>query len=182
MLCWRSQLVRVLRSWCVMTSKATLPGIATIASWCGVALAIPLPTAVHEQSESMVVRRRCASLNADGAACQMAPLRDRPFCFAHDPERAADAAEARRVGGQRRRREGTIAIAYDLPGLDNVQGIRRVLDIVVTDALGLEYGIARLRVLISAATSATRLLEVADFETRLAAIEMRLAALAEGSS
>jgi hypothetical protein len=112
----------------------------------------------------------------------MAPLRDRPFCFAHDPERAADAAEARRVGGQRRRREGTIAIAYDLPGLDNVQGIRRVLDIVVTDALGLENGIARLRVLISAATSATRLLEVADFETRLAAIEMRLAALAEGSS
>jgi len=123
----------------------------------------------------MVTRRRCAFAKADGQPCQMAPLRDRPFCFSHDPERAADAAEARRLGGQRRRREGTIAIAYDLPGLDTVEGIRRLLEIVVTDGLGLENGIARLRVLIAAATSATRLLEVADFEARLAAVEAAIA-------
>jgi hypothetical protein len=116
----------------------------------------------------------------DGRQCRAGPQRDRPFCIAHDPERAADAAEARRLGGQRRRREGTIAIAYDLPGLDSVEGIRRLLDIVVTDGLGLENGIARLRILIAAATSATRLLEVADFEARLAAVEMRLAGIALG--
>ena len=112
----------------------------------------------------------------DGRLCRAGPQRDRPFCFAHDPERAADAAEARRLGGLRRRKEGTIAVAYDLPGLDTVEGIRRLLDIVVTDGLGLENGISRLRVLISAATSATRLLETAEFEDRLAAVEAAIAA------
>lgn len=107
----------------------------------------------------------------DGRPCRAGPQRDRPFCFVHDPERAAEAAEARRLGGLRRRKEGTIAVAYDLPGLDSVEGIRRLLDIVVTDGLGLDNGIARLRVLIAAAGAATKLLEVGDIEARLAALE-----------
>jgi hypothetical protein len=44
------------------------------------------------------------------------------------------------MGGLRRRKEGTIAVAYDLPGLDTVAGIRRLLDIVVTDSVGMENG------------------------------------------
>ena len=99
------------------------------------------------------------------------PIVERPYCLSHDPERAEDAAEARKAGGHRRRKEGTIAVAYDLPGLDRVEGIRRILTIVVTDALGLEIGINKLRVLISAATSASKLLETAEFEERLAALE-----------
>jgi hypothetical protein len=101
----------------------------------------------------------------------MPPLHDRPYCFSHDPERAEDAAEARRIGGMRRKKEGTIAVAYDLPGLDTVAGIRRLLDIVVTDGVGLENGIARLRVLISTAVAATNLLKVGEFEDRLASLE-----------
>jgi hypothetical protein len=101
----------------------------------------------------------------------MAPLRDRPYCFAHDPERAEEAADARRLGGLRRRKEGTIAVAYDLPGLDTVVGIRRLLDIVVTDGVGLDNGIARLRVLISTAVAAMNLLKVGELEERLAALE-----------
>ena len=50
-------------------------------------------------------------------------------------------------------------------------GIRRLLDIVVTDGVGMENGIARLRVLISTATAATNLLKVGEFEERLAALE-----------
>ena len=111
----------------------------------------------------------------DGRLCRAGPQRDRPYCFSHDPERAGDAAEARRLGGLRRRKEGTIALAFDLPGLDSVEGIRRLLDIVVTDGLGLENGIARLRVLIAAAAAAIRLLETAEFEDRLAALEAALA-------
>jgi hypothetical protein len=101
----------------------------------------------------------------------MAPQHDRPCCFAHDPERATEAAEARRLGGLRRRKEGTIAVAYDLPGLDTVAGIRRLLDIVVTDGVGLDNGIARLRVLISTAVAAMNLLKVGELEERLAALE-----------
>jgi hypothetical protein len=119
----------------------------------------------------MVIGRRCAYAKADGQPCQMAPLRERPYCFSHDPERAEEAAEARRLGGLRRRKEGTIAVAYDLPGLDTVAGIRRLLDIVVTDGVGLENGIARLRVLISTAAAATSLLKVGEFEERLTALE-----------
>ena len=119
----------------------------------------------------MVARRSCTFVMPDGRACRAGPQRDRPFCFAHDPERAEEAAEARRLGGLRRRKEGTIAVAYDLPGLDTVAGIRRLLDVVVTDGIGLENGIARLRVLISATAAATNLLKVGEFEERLAALE-----------
>lgn len=119
----------------------------------------------------MLIERRCVAAKTDGHPCQMAPLRDRPFCFSHDPERAEDAAEARRLGGLRRRKEGTIAVAFDLPGLDSVAGVRRLLDIVVTDGVGLENGIARLRVLISTAVAATNLLKVGEFEERLAQLE-----------
>jgi hypothetical protein len=97
----------------------------------------------------------------------MAPLYDRPYCFSHDPERAAEAAEARRLGGLRRKKEGTIAVAYDLPGLDSVAGIRRLLEIVVTDGVGLENGVARLRVLIATAGAATNLLKVGELEDRV---------------
>jgi hypothetical protein len=119
----------------------------------------------------MVARRSCAFVMPDGHACRAGPQRDRPFCFSHDPERTEEAAEARRLGGLRRRKEGTIAVAYDLPGLDTVVGIRRLLDIVVTDGVGLENGIARLRVLISASAAATNLLKVGEFEERLTALE-----------
>lgn len=101
----------------------------------------------------------------------MAPLRDRPYCFAHDPERAEEAAEARKLGGLRRRKEGTIAVAYDLPGLDSVAGIRRVLDIVVADGLGLETGVAKLQILIAVAGAATNLLKVGELEDRLTVLE-----------
>jgi len=107
----------------------------------------------------------------DGSRCRAGPQRERPYCFAHDPERAAEAAEARKLGGLRRRKEGTIAVAYDLPGLDSVAGIRRLLDIVVTDGVGMDNGIPRLRVLISTATAATNLLKVGELEERLAAVE-----------
>ena len=86
-------------------------------------------------------------------------------------ERAADAADARRMGGLRRRREGTLTVAYDLEALDTTDGIRRLLHIVVTDALSLDNGIGRLRVLIAAGSAATRLLETADLEGRITALE-----------
>jgi hypothetical protein len=123
----------------------------------------------------MLTTRGCVYAKADGQPCRMAPLHDRPYCFSHDPERAADAAEARRLGGLRRKKEGTIAVAYDLPGLDTVAGIRRVLEIVVADSVGQEHGIARLRVLIAAAGAATNLLKVGELEDRLAHLEAAVA-------
>src|ERR1035437_8601152 len=130
----------------------------------------------------MVARRSCTFLMPDGRACRAGPQRDRPYCFSHDPERAEEPAEARRLGGLRRRKEGTIAVAYDLPGIDTVAGIRRLLDIVVTDGVGLDNGIARLRVLVATAAAATNLLKVAELEDRLAALEAAVKQRAPGSA
>src|SRR5665811_901884 len=130
----------------------------------------------------MVARRSCTFLMPDSRACRAGPQRDRPYCFSHDPERAEEAAEARRLGGLRRRKEGTIAVAYDLPGLDSVAGIRRLLDIVVTDSVGMENGIARLRVILAAASAATALLKVGELEDRLAVLEAVVANRVEGQA
>ena len=120
---------------------------------------------------SSMPRRFCAATKANGQPCRAAPLRDAAYCFLHDPDRAEDAAKARQAGGIRRRREGTLGVAYDLQGLDNVAGIRRLLEIVVADALGLDAGVGRSRILIAAANSATKLLETADLAARIEALE-----------
>jgi hypothetical protein len=122
-------------------------------------------------SMSSMPRRYCAATKADGQPCRAAPLRDAAYCFLHDPDRAEDAAKARQAGGIRRRREGTLGVAYDLQGLDNVAGIRRLLEIVVADALGLDAGVGRSRILIAAATAATKLLDTGEHEARLEALE-----------
>ena len=129
----------------------------------------------------MLITRRCAYAKADGQPCRMAPPHDRPYSFSHDPDRAAEASEARRLGGLRRRKEGTIAVAYDLPALDTVAGIRRLLQIAATDALGLDNGIQRIRVVISAAGAATNLLKVGELEDRVAHLEAAVAGHAAGA-
>jgi hypothetical protein len=122
-------------------------------------------------SLSSMPRRYCGATKADGQACRAAPLRDAAYCFLHDPARAEDAAKARQAGGIRRRREGTLGVVYDLQGLETAAGIRRVLDIVVGDALGLDAGIGRSRILVAVANSAIKLLETAELEARLEALE-----------
>jgi hypothetical protein len=118
-----------------------------------------------------VVRRRCVQELPDGRPCQAPPGRDSTLCFWHDPGKAEDLAEAQRLGGVRRKRERTIAAAYDVTGLGTVQAIRRVLEIATLDALGLENSIVRARVLISAAMAAAKLLETGELEERIATLE-----------
>ena len=74
-----------------------------------------------------------------------------------------------------RKRERTIAAAYDFTGLGSIEAIGRLLEIAATDALYLENSIARGRLLISAGLAALRLLEVGELEARLEALEQALA-------
>jgi hypothetical protein len=98
-------------------------------------------------------------------------LLDGDFCFWHSPEHAEEAAAARKLGGQRRRRESTLAGAYDVESLDTVGGIRRVLEIVTFDGLGMEISIARGRLLVSTMQVAAKLLETGELEQRVAELE-----------
>jgi hypothetical protein len=89
----------------------------------------------------------------------------------HSPEHAAEVAEARRLGGLRRRREVAVSGAYEFSGLENVADIRRILEIAVLDTLGLENSVSRSRTLAYLVMGAIKLLEVGELEQRLAALE-----------
>ena len=127
-----------------------------------------------------MVRGGCAHAMPDGRRCRAPALRDGRFCFWHDPAKEQEAAEARRLGGLRRGRERTLAVAYDLAGLSSVEAIRRILEIAIFDALGLENSVARARVLIAGGLAAARLLETGELEARLAALEDAIAGTERG--
>ena len=95
----------------------------------------------------MVTRRLCAFRFPTGEPCHSPPLHDGDFCLMHSPEHAKEVQEARRLGGLRRKREVTIAGAYNLEPLDTIDGIHRLIDLVVLDTVGMENGIARNRLL-----------------------------------
>jgi hypothetical protein len=116
----------------------------------------------------------CTFVLANGTPCRATPMRDEPYCFWHSPAHEEEAAEARRLGGLRRRREKTVSGAYDFTGLGSVEAIRRILEIAIVDALGLDNSVARARVLIAGAQAATKLLETGELEARIAALESAL--------
>lgn len=121
-----------------------------------------------------VKERVCRATKDDGSRCEAPPLVDEDFCFWHSPKHAEEVAEAGRLGGLRRRREKTVAAAYDLEGLDNVSQVRRLLQIAVMDTLGLENSIARSRVLAYLAQVALKTLEAGALQERLAALEVAM--------
>ncbi len=103
--------------------------------------------------------------------CQASPVKDGDHCFWHSPEYAEDVAEARRLGGLRRRREVAVSGAYEVNGLETVGDLRRLLVIAALDTLGLENSIARARTLGYLVGVAGKLLETGELEERLAALE-----------
>lgn len=115
--------------------------------------------------------RFCKHRKDDGQPCRAPPLQDSDFCLFHSPDHAKETAEARRLGGLRRRKEKTVAGAYDIEGLDDVPKIRRLLEIAVLDTLSLENSVARSRTLAYLAQVALKTLEVGEFEARLEALE-----------
>ena len=119
----------------------------------------------------MVISRTCKADNKDGASCGAAPLQDGDFCYMHSPEHAEEAAEARRHGGLRKRRERTLQVVYDVEGMETVPQLRRVLQIAVLEALGLENSPARVRVLLSSVMIGAKLLETGELADQLAAIK-----------
>ena len=115
--------------------------------------------------------RSCKQRKDDGQPCRAPPLQDSDFCLFHSPDHAKETAEARRLGGLRRRKEKTVAGAYDIEGLDDIPKIRRLLEIAVLDTLSLENSVARSRTLAYLAQIALKALEVGEFEARLEALE-----------
>ena len=73
----------------------------------------------------------CAGAKENGLPCQAPKLREGDYCLMHSPEHANEMAEARRLGGLRRRREVAVSGAYEFAGLQTVADIRVCEDITV---------------------------------------------------
>jgi len=118
--------------------------------------------------------RRCIATNEHGEPCRQPPLVSGELCFWHDPNNQQEAAEARRLGGMRRRREGAIVGAFEVGELTTIEDLRRLLQIAVIDTLGLENSIARSRTLGYLTQVGAVLLEKGEMEARLQELEATL--------
>ena len=89
--------------------------------------------------------RACAFEKPDGRSCGAAPLKGKRFCFWHAPDRSEEVKRAQKLGGIRRRREKTVALAYAIDGMREPEQVRRVLEIALVDTLSLENSVPRNR-------------------------------------
>jgi hypothetical protein len=113
----------------------------------------------------------CSGTKSNGELCRATPMRDSGLCFWHDPDYAAEAKEAQRIGGLRRRTEATISAAFDFEGLRTVDQIWRFIELAAIDTLRLENGAVRNRTMGSLSQIAMKLLGIGEHEERLRAIE-----------
>jgi hypothetical protein len=118
-----------------------------------------------------MMNRGCTHLMPDGRMCSSPALRGERYCLFHSPDHEEEAAEARRLGGLRRRKEKTLAGAYDFQGLATVPDIRRLLEIATVDALALENSVSRVRALTYICQTGLRCLETGELEERVVLLE-----------
>jgi len=108
-----------------------------------------------------VAKRACKFTRQGHQPCRAPPLTDREYCRFHSPDHAKEVAEARRLGGLRRRRERTVSLAYDFDGIGTIEQLRRVV---------------RSRTLAYLAQVGMKALEVAEFDERVRKLEDAVAA------
>ena len=119
----------------------------------------------------MASRPACQALKENGRPCRAPALRAGSACFWHADETREAATEARRLGGLRRRREGTVGGAYGLEGFRTGADLQRVLELALTDTLELENTVPRTRALTQLVAVAARVKETTELEARLRALE-----------
>jgi hypothetical protein len=109
----------------------------------------------------------CEATNSRGLPCEMPAVTGSAFCFAHDPERAADRREARRQGGLNRRS----AISGEPVNISTSADVLDLIGLAVGDTLAQENSANRSRALATLLQVALRALEVGNQEERLARLE-----------
>ena len=115
--------------------------------------------------------RGCAYRMPNGRCCGGTSRRGVPFCFMHHGASAAEAAEARRLGGLNRRRERILAITNDLPGVATPEEQVRLVELGVADVLRAPSSLKRAQMLFTAARTSAQIREQAEIEARLRRLE-----------
>jgi hypothetical protein len=123
----------------------------------------------------LVGPRGCTHLMPDGRPCGATRRRAVALCWVHDPDASEEAAEARRLGGLRRRRERILAANYDVTGVSTPDELTRIVEIAALDALAERSSLDRSRTLLAAARTGLAVRAEAGTEARLRALEAALA-------
>lgn len=98
----------------------------------------------------------------------------------HDPEFAAQAAEARRAGGVKRAREQSLKAIFDYYGVETIGDLKRVHDIATTELLALENSVARNRALLSSVDTGLKLIEMGKLAREIEEIRQVVGPRLEG--
>ena len=119
-------------------------------------------------------RPACRAPRNDGQPCRAPALPSRPACWAHDPDQAAAAREARARGAAKGNR--TRALRAGQPRFDNPRALvmftATVLDGVLSGKIPPDVG----RVVLYGVSIQRQLLESGDLERRVVELERRIAA------
>jgi hypothetical protein len=75
------------------------------------------------------------------------------------------------MGGLHRRKKRTVATMYGFGGLRSIEDSQALLETIAVETLGLENSTARNRALTAIVATGTKLIELGDLATRVAAIE-----------
>jgi len=134
------------------------------------------PTVDSSAGGPLVGPRGCTYLMPDGRPCGATRRRAVPFCWVHDPDASEEAAQARRLGGQRRRHERVLAITYDLTGVSTPDELTRIVEIATHETLAERSSLARARTLLLAARTGLQVRIETVIEARLRALEAAEAA------
>ena len=115
------------------------------------------------------MRPPCESLTASGVPCRAPVQPGLSRCFWHAPELAVERLAARSKGGKSAHVGGSSTPVR----IRQVSDLLDLLEIAAGDALSKEPSISRARCLCQVAQTAGRVLEVADLEARVSALETR---------
>jgi uncharacterized protein (UPF0548 family) len=115
-----------------------------------------------------MTKATCKATAKNGKRCPMGAGAS-GFCFTHDPARAAERAAARRKGGMFKR----APITSEPVKVATVADVLELVNRVIADSWGLENSPARARVLLTAAESAVKTLQIGALEERVAALEAK---------
>jgi hypothetical protein len=122
----------------------------------------------------------CQGHTKSGQPCQAPALRGSPYCYTHDPTKAAERCQAHSRGGKARhgRNIGPMALDAGAPRpvvtVNSIEGIQALIAKAASDALRMEPSLARARTLGYLCGVAISVMETCELEQRIAALESTL--------
>ncbi len=115
---------------------------------------------------------QCKAKTRNGSRCPNAAS-ESGYCFTHDPDRAAERAAARKLGGFNRRTAARVS--GDTPiVIESMADVLNLVNAVIADTWQLDNSPARSRVLLACADTGSRALQIGELADRVKALEERI--------